>query len=208
MKLIVLSPSKNREHEPQTVTDLFEHGLEIFHLRKPTMSISEMRRYIREIPAHFHERIVIHSHHRLAGEFGLKGIHLTRKHLQKPISTWFRIRRLKLRSPELTVSTTFTRLGDIYENKKSYDYVLLGTIFDNVSGNFNAGYSQHSLEAAFQKTAVPLIARGGTSVDNLQTCHSLGFAGVIFYGGIWKHEDAVKAFTTILTHCRELNIPY
>lgn len=208
MKLFIISPSKTRENETRIVTELFEHGLETFHLRKPSMSTKEMRQYIRAIPAHFHNRIVIHSHHRLANEFGLKGIHLTRAHLKKRFTTWFRLRRLKFTNPGLTVSTTFSRIGELYENKKTYDYIFLGTIFDAVSGKFNAGYSRHSVEAAIKKTTVKVIARGGTGIENIESCNEVGFAGMVFYSGVWKKEDPIEAFCEILTRCRELNIPY
>ena len=36
-------------------------------------------KYLQEIPVHFHNRIVIHSHHNLAWTFKLKGIHLGMK---------------------------------------------------------------------------------------------------------------------------------
>ncbi len=204
MKIIVISPSKTSETETKTVTQLFEHGLEIFHLRKPSMSTNEMRDYLNSIPAHFHNRIVIHSHHGLAKKYNLKGIHLTREHLKHKIRNWFRLRMIKMRHPGVIVTTSFHKLSGIYQNNKKYDYVLLGTIFDALSEKFNAGYNEHSLRAAIAKSCTPIIARGGTNSGNVKTCFELGFSGMIFYSGIWKKEKPLEEFCKIVEECLAL----
>ncbi len=207
MKLIVISPSKNSEHEPKKVTALFEHGLETFHLRKPSMRTKEMRNYLEEIPAHFHGRIVVHSHHKLAAKYDLRGVHLTRQHQKQKLRTWFRLRFLRLRKPGLIVTTSFHRLPSVYQNKDRFDYVMLGTIFNQVDGKFNAGYNEHILRAALSKSPIPIIARGGTGPDTVGLCNDLGFAGVALYSSVWKSGDPVEAFVAIVKQCRELNIP-
>jgi thiamine-phosphate pyrophosphorylase len=204
MELLVISPSKTSAIETKMVTELFEHGLEIFHLRKPSMTTKEMSAYISAIPAHFHSRIIIHSHHRLVKKFQLKGIHLTRQHLKRKFYTSLRVRLLQMRRPGIKVTTSFHKLANVYQNKKNYDYVLLGTIFDSVSEKFNAGYNANSLKAALSKSLIPVVARGGTNVDNIATCKELGFAGMIFYSGIWKSENPVEAFCKIIEKNREL----
>jgi thiamine-phosphate pyrophosphorylase len=206
MKIIVISPSKTSEDEPKIVTQLFEHGLQTFHLRKPTMPTRDMRKYLEKIPAHFHNRIIIHSHHGLMRSFDLKGIHITRAHMKKKFSTALRIRLLQVRKPGMFVTTSFHKIASIYENDKQYNYVLLGTIFDIVSEKFNAGYNEHSLRAGLQKSRTPVIARGGTQIGNVDQCHELGFAGMIFYSGVWKKDDPLAEFCNILGRCRELNI--
>lgn len=205
MKIIVISPSKTSETETKMVTQLFEHGLEIFHLRKPSMSTNQMREYLESIPAHFHDRIVIHSHHGLAKKYNLKGIHLTREHIKRKFRTWFRLRTIKMRRPGIIITTSFHKLAGLYQNHKKYDYILLGTIFDVVSEKFNAGYNEHSLRAALSKTTIPIVARGGTNSSNVKTCFDLGFSGMIFYSGIWKKENPLEEFCNILQQVRELN---
>lgn len=207
MKLILISPSKTTDSETRIVTELFEHGLETYHLRKPTMRTKEMRQYLERIPAHFHNRIIIHSHHNLANRYPLKGVHLTRLHLKKKFSTWFRLKFLQLKRPDLTISTTFHKIAHVYGNKQKFNYVFIGTIFDRVEGKFNAGYAEYSLRSAIQKSASPLIARGGTSIDNIAICREIGFGGMVFYTAIWNDEQPVDAFCRILTRFRELNIP-
>ena len=206
MKIVVISPSKTVENETKIVTELFEHGLETFHLRKPSMNTKEMRLYIQDIPTHFHNRIIIHSHHNLARKFSLKGIHLTRQHQKRKIRMWLRLQYLKMRNPNMFVTTSFHKLASIYQNEKKYNYVFLGTIFDQVSEKFNAGFNETSLRAALSKTELPVLARGGTNKSNIGLCHDLGFSGVAIYSGIWKKENPVDAFCEIINECRALNI--
>lgn len=206
MYIIIISPSKTSENEIKIVTELFEHGLQTFHLRKPSMSTKDMRLYLESIPAHFHDRIVIHSHHQLLKKFTLKGIHLTRQHLKRKFYSALRVRFLQMRRPGIIVTTSFHKIASLYESKKKFDYVFLGTIFDVVSDKFNAGYSEHSLRAAMSKSISPVVARGGTHAGNVALCHELGFAGIVFYSGIWKKENPVEEFCKILDQCKALNL--
>ncbi|GAB4135479.1 MAG: thiamine phosphate synthase [Bacteroidia bacterium] len=207
MKLVAISSSKNTEKEIQIITSLFENGLNCFHLRKPDMNTKDMATFIEKIPAHFHNRIVIHSHHQLAGTFGLKGIHLTRIHRRRKISTWFRLRLLRMNNGNTVVSTTFHKLGNVYQNNYPYSYAFLGNIFDGISGTFSPGFNEHSLKAINEKSRIPLIARGGTNAENIALLKDLGFAGAALYGCIWKREDPVKAYTGILERMKQQGLP-
>lgn len=206
MKLIVISSSKNKSDDAKIMTEMFECGLNHYHIRKPSMSTQDMREMIEAVPDHFHSRIVIHSHHKLAGKFGLGGIHLTNVHRRRRFSTWFRLRLLQMKNDLLTVSTTFHKLGHVYNNKSAFDYVFLGTIFDRVSNNFHAGYNEHSVRAVTAKSSIPLIARGGTNADQIEHCRELGFAGVAFGGAVWDSPSPVKAWSDILDRCRAQSI--
>ena len=97
MKLIVITPSRDVADEPSLVARMFESGLQTLHLRKPRYSTSRMCKYIQEIPEHFHNRIVVHSHHGLALKFRLRGIHLSRAHLKTSWRYWFIRTRLRMR---------------------------------------------------------------------------------------------------------------
>ena len=55
-----------------------------------------------------------------------------------------------MRRPGIIITTSFQKIASLYENKKKYDYVLLGTIFDALSDKLNAGYNPHTLRAALK----------------------------------------------------------
>src|ERR1044071_534752 len=105
MKLIIISNSGTLENEATIVTQLFEAGLETFHLRKHKLSTKKTKEFIQQIPVHFHDRIIIHSHHNLARTFNLKGIHLTKSHKRKKFRTWFMLKLIKLKNPNIIITT-------------------------------------------------------------------------------------------------------
>src|SRR5688572_28890635 len=132
MKLIVITPSKDVPDETTLVTKMFESGLQTLHLRKPRYSTNRMNEYIREIPVHFHNRIVIHSHHNLALKYTLRGIHLSRTHLNTNWKYWFIRTRLKLKFSKTSKSRSYTRLQQVYNKEEQhFDYFLIGTVFNN-----------------------------------------------------------------------------
>lgn len=197
MKIIVISSSKPIPEETTIVTSLFEHGLEIFHLRKPKMGTREMEEYISAIPVHFRDRIVVHSHHKLARKYNLGGIHITRTHRKRKCITWWNKRSLKLKNPAALITTSFYKLASLYENKEMYSYAFLGNIYDGISGNYGAGFNHHSLQSALQRSDIPIIARGGTTMENVIISRTLGFTGVALYGTIWKSSNPLLTFIAI-----------
>ena len=74
--IIVLTSEKPLENEAQQINDLFDAGLEILHLRKPTFSIEGYRTLLDLISAKYHHRIMIHQFFELTNEYRLRGIHL------------------------------------------------------------------------------------------------------------------------------------
>jgi thiamine-phosphate pyrophosphorylase len=207
MKLIVLSTSSGEpEKEIAILTQLFEHGLDTFHLRKPRYSTRELKAYIERIPARFHHRIVIHSHHLLALKFNLKGIHITRTHYKHKYKLWFNLKLLKLKKPDITLSTSYRKLASLYEEKNVFDYVFLAPIFDSISGKFQAGYSEHSLRAAIQKTPFSIIARGGIDSTKIEKVADVGFAGLTINSSLWKAVDPLEEFTRVLEEFRRLKL--
>lgn len=208
MKLIVISNSGSIENEAQIVTKLFEAGLETFHLRKHRLSIRLTKELINQIPAHFHNRIVIHSHHTLARKFNLKGIHLTKSHKKRRYKTWLIIKLIKLKNPNLIITTSFSNIGHLFESHGTpYKYAFLSPIFDSLSSKFQGGFTEHSLKSALQKSALKIIARGGVDISSIEKANAIGFEGLAFYSVIWKKADPLKEFNSIIEKFQELKIP-
>jgi thiamine-phosphate pyrophosphorylase len=208
MKLLVLTPSTGDVVlETIIATKLFENGLETFHLRKPRFSTREMTEYLDKIPVQFHTRIVIHSHHALAMQYKLKGIHLTRTHLRRKVRLWINLKMIRFKQPNITISTSFRKLASLYEEENNYDYVFLSPIFDSISGKFQAGFNEHSLKAAIHKTSFKIIARGGVDASKLESIQEIGFSGLILNSALWTSPDPVQAFVDVLDTFKRLELP-
>jgi thiamine-phosphate pyrophosphorylase len=209
MKIIVISSSGESENEPAIVTQLFENGLEIFHLRKPKISTSDMIKYIDSIPRAYHNRIVIHSHHRLARKFNLMGIHMTKSHKRKKFRTWYMLKLVQMKNPGIAITTSFRSIANLYEedSKYNYSYVFLSPVFDSLTHKFQSGFNPNSLRIALEKTEYKVIARGGIDISCLEKVKELGFEGIALYSIIWKSQDPVLQFLNIRERCKDLGIP-
>jgi len=207
MKLFVITPPKDKEDEPNIVTKMFEAGLTTLHLRKPRYSTSQMFEYIKEIPPHFHNRIVIHSHHKLALKFNLKGIHLTSTHLTKKWKYWFVRQRLKLKFGEISKSRSYSRLQQVY-NKEDYtfNYFLLGTVFNSLTSGFYSGFYEEGVIAAIKNSGKKLVARGGTTPDVVKKANDLGFYGIAFNSYLWDSDLPYHNFIKITQAFKTNNI--
>ncbi len=199
MKLVVITPSKDVPDEHTLVTKMFESGLSTLHLRKPRFSTNQMSQYIAQIPVHFHNRIVIHSHHSLAIRYKLKGIHLSREHLEKNWRYWFISTRLKMRFSRTSKSRSYSRLQQVYHHEEQdYDYFLIGTMFNNMTGELYSGFFEEGVIAANKNSGKKLIARGGTSPSSIAKAHRYGFSGIAFNSFLWNGESPYENFLKLL----------
>jgi thiamine-phosphate pyrophosphorylase len=207
MKLIVITPSKDVPDEYTLVTKMFESGLNTLHLRKPKYSTNQMAEYIREIPAHFHNRIVIHSHHKLALRFTLKGIHLSRTHLSTSWRYWFIRTRLKMQFAKTSKSRSYTRLQQVYnQEEQDFDYFLIGTMFNNMTSELYSGFYEDGVIAANKNSGKKLVARGGTSPNTILNTSRYGFHGIAFNSYLWSAEAPYENFLKVLAEFKKHNI--
>jgi len=205
LKLIVLSGSKDDAEEPLQVVRFLEHGLDVFHLRKPEFSSRKMEEYIQQIPARFRKNIVIHSHYHLAKKYNLLGIHLGKtkrkswyfKHIRLPLIKWF--------NPSLQISTSFHHLASLYEETFPYDYVFLSPIFDSISkSGYQSGFSHQNLGAAINRSQYRVMALGGIDLSKLIVKKNY-FAGIVLSGVIWQNKNKQETYNTIRHKVIELN---
>gem|GEM_PF-206143 len=207
MKLVVITPSKDADDEHTLVTKMFESGLKTLHLRKPKHSTNQMAEYIGQIPTHFHDRIVIHSHHNLALKFTLKGIHLSKNHLSTKWKYWFTRLRLKMKFGQTSKSRSYSRLQQVYtKEEQNFDYFLIGTVFSNMTGDLYSGFYEDGVIAANKNSGKKLIARGGTSPATIMKAHKYGFDGIGFNSYLWNADMPYENFLTILTEFKKNNI--
>jgi len=207
MKLVVITPSKDVPDETTLVTKMFESGLQTLHLRKPKHSTNQMSEYIKEIPAHFHNRIVVHSHHNLAIKYNLKGIHLSRNHLSKHWKYWWTRARLRLKFGQTSKSRSYSRLQQVYSpEEQNYTYFLIGTMFNNMTGELYSGFYEDGLLAANKNGGKNLVARGGTTLPSIEKARNLGFYGIAFNSYLWNADMPFENFSKVLEEFRRLDI--
>lgn len=208
MKLVVITTSKKTDTEINAIIKMFEAGLDTLHVRKNRFSTKELDEYINEIPAHFHNRIVIHSHHKLALKYNLKGFHFTDTHLKKKFKLWWNTKLIYIRKPSLLKTISFKHIDDCYlkDNLKT-NYCFLGTMFHNITGDLYSGFYPETIEAVIKKSGRQIYARGGVNINSVELAYKLGFHGVALYGYLWKHEKPFERYIEFVRYCKEKNIP-
>jgi thiamine-phosphate pyrophosphorylase len=207
MKLVVITPNKDMQDEQSLITKMFESGLTTLHLRKPKHSTNQMKEYISAIPEHFHNRIVIHSHHDLAIKYNLKGIHLGRIHLSKKWKYWFVRLRLKLKFGQTSKSRSYSSLQQVYQKEeRDFDYYLVGTMFNNMTGALYSGFYEDGVIAANKTSGKLLIARGGTTTKSIERAVYYGFKGIAFNSYIWNSANPYETFSQLLDEFKKLKI--
>lgn len=206
LKLLVLSNSKNDPDEPVYVTQFLEHGLDVFHLRKPDFSSRQMEDYINQIPARFWGNIVIHSHYHLAKKFNLLGIHLGKTKRRSWVFKNLRLPLMRLFNPKLQITTSFHHLASLYEETFAFDYVFLSPIFDSISkSGYQSGFAHHNIGAAINRSHYKIMALGGIELEKIDFVKKSHFAGVVLSGVIWQNENKFQIYNDIRHKIMELN---
>lgn len=182
--IIVISNPAPLKDEISILCQLFDNGLDCFHLRKKTYTEAMLKSYIKEIPEEFYNRIVLHSHYQLAAEYNLKGIHI-------PCS-------FKGQGINNTLSVSFHSVDEIQSFGTGFSYGFLSPLFDSISkegykSNFDFSVVKEFLTHCNEK----IIALGGIDEDKLKIVKDMGFSGIALLGAIWQNDQPVEKFKHI-----------
>lgn len=186
--IILIAPENDTAHEIEILHQLFEEGLEWYHLRKPFKNHEEHVSYLNEIDKKYHNRIVVHNFHELINVFNLKGIHFQEQkrkdHIDNP-GQYFK----NLEMYGKTISSSFHEPIDIENCYFEFDYHLLSPVFTSLS---KEGYEGRGFDVNhIDKT---IIGMGGVTSKNSASFKTLGYKGVGVLGGIWNSTNPVDAF--------------
>ncbi|WP_075342635.1 thiamine phosphate synthase [Tenacibaculum agarivorans] len=191
--LIVLTSEQEIENEAILLNQLFENGLEVSHLRKPTFTIDGYRELLRNVDKQFYQRIVIHQFHDLCKEFQLKGIHIQeqpRIDLGDQLFEYFQL----FKSEGFSVSSSFHEPDVLNACSIKFDYHLLSPVFSSIS---KQGYEGRGFNVNYiDKT---IVGMGGVNSKTIPEVFKLGFKGIGVLGGVWNMGTPVESFIEIKT---------
>ena len=201
-QLFVISPPEKFYAEQELLIELFEAGLEGFHLRKPLAKKEELYFFLRTIPSRFHPFIILHQHYELSLSFAVRGIHLTE--LQKPHFS-------DLAEKYKIISAAFHDLKEVNEIGKGLQYGLVSPVFDSLSKPGLVARFKHADLVTFFKEhhqgfrPLPLFALGGVNTENIGIVQKMGFAGAMALGSIWNGGDVIQNFLNLKEAVDKLN---
>lgn len=186
--VIVLSHPDKVRNEAFLINQLFDAGLQLFHLRKPTASATEVRTIIEQIEKKYHERVVLNQHYELAEEFGIHRFHFsTEKRLKGEHDKW---------KKEGNVLSTSTHSFEEYKSLDAcFEYAFLSPVFDSIS---KQDYKKVEFDIKpSEKNETGLIALGGIKTINCNELKEKEFDGIGILGAIWQSETPVESFKKI-----------
>jgi thiamine-phosphate pyrophosphorylase len=178
--VVVISPETDVHDEIFILNQLFDAGLEYYHLRKPKKDCKEHHAYLNQIDEKYHDRIVIHFFHELINQFNLKGIHFQeqkrRDNIENP-GQYFKA----LNMFGKTISSSFHELEELINCDFEFDYHLLSPVFSSIS---KVGYEGRGFDVNHIDKRI--IGMGGVKTKNVDAFTKLGFKGVATLGGVWN----------------------
>ena len=193
MKLIVVSSPDQVNDEASIINELFELGLEYFHIRKPSDTAEQVRKLIDGIEPEYYPCISLHQHHSLAEEFGIKRLHYTENERSK----------LKNNTLEGLITNGFILSTSIHDlsllaSLKEYYYVFFGPVYNSISKQGYKSVLPPGFKLSATKASPLIIGIGGIEANNMDSIKKMNFDGAAILGSIWKNtEQAVENFKII-----------
>ena len=198
MQVIIISYPTIFPNEVEIVKSLFEEGLQMFHLRKPSYSYEEMEQFILQIPEKYLSKIVIHSHYSLVTKYKLKGAHFSLANFENQVCKY-------------SISASFHSIDEIINHGMFFNYVFISPIFDSIS---KVGYKSSicvndlNIYLNQKSSRTTVFALGGVDEDKIEVLKHLGFDGFALLGAIWNEEnqlgEIIKKFRSIIKNSSKL----
>ena len=84
--------------------------------------------------------------------------------------------RLRLKFGKLIKTRSYRALTQVYNQEQyNFDYFLLGTMFNSITGGLYNGYYEEGIKAAAKNGSKIIVGRGGTSDKCIPLAKELGF---------------------------------
>ena len=195
MELIVISKPSFFEGEADLINELFESGMERFHLRKEGAEKYEYEQLLGNIHPRYLERVALHQFHELAVDFGIQRLHfpeVQRKSCQ----------HLLLPPSEAVILSTSIHSIDQLTDLENFKYTFYGPVFRSISKNNYPSVVPADFKLR-NSTGLKVIALGGITTEKIDLASQMGFDGAAILGSLWNQPElAVNHFKKSLEKCQ------
>ena len=182
--LVVISYPTGIADEATIMNNLFDEGLEILHIRKPCVSIDEIKRLIHKIRPQYHHRISLHQYHELASDLGIKRLHYTETNRKKMSAETL----IKLKAENYILSTSIHRVQEYNSLSTVFDYTFFGPVFNSISKRGYTAVVADDFIFPVQKNHSKVVAIGGINAVNIKKVKQMQFNGAAALGIIWQNQ--------------------
>lgn len=195
MELIVISKPSFFKGEAQLINELFDLGMQRFHLRKESADQRAYELLLREINPCYLERIALHQFHELAVDFDIHRLHFKEKERIAGRHLDF----LKKAGTNLSTSIHLpTHLPDLIHFK----YTFFGPVFQSISKKDYPGMIPADFKLPLT-AGLKVIALGGVTDSKISQLQQMNFDGAAVLGALWNAPElAVPNFKKIKQACQ------
>lgn len=195
MELIVISKPGFFKGEAALINQLFESGMERFHLRKEGAEKHEYEQLLGNINPEYLERVALHQFHELAVDFGIRRLHFPEAQRKEG-------QHLLLRSPETINLSTSIHNTDQITDLENFKYTFYAPVFQSISKKDYPSVVPDGFKLRNPGT-VKVIALGGITPEKINLVRQMGFDGAAILGSLWNiPELALNHFKKSLEKCQ------
>jgi thiamine-phosphate pyrophosphorylase len=176
-----------------------------FCIRKETGLEEDYRRLMDGLSKEVLQKAYLHDHYALAEEYGLEGVHFTRKYLTA--TNVLEVDELQVwRKKGLKVSRSCHSLEEVHMYKDYYDRLVISPVFDSISkSGHNSPFTHAALKAITALQAdTEIVALGGVDESNLARLREWGFASVAALGSVWMTENPQEKVKQLKAECQAI----
>jgi len=198
--MVVITSPTPMVNEASLINKMFEKGLSLLHVRKPTMDINELRLWVKDIDNCYHQSLVIHIPNRVINNKEqlfeqyitlINNINSTYTHLST-INCSF-VNNYKYKLPKL--STSVHCITEVNKLSTTIERVFISPIYPSIS---KKGYSSsiNWTEEVQQRTNfnTTVVALGGITPYRIKELKTMGFDDYALLGTIWEADQPLKQF--------------
>ena len=191
--IIIISNPAPLADEATVINELFDAGMELFHLRKPEYTKEELKTLLLKIGSDHYSKIALHQHHELTEEFEIKRLHYTEKK---------RMELKEFKKENGVLSTSVHSMKEYKNLSPDFDYAFFGPVFNSISKINYSSVVEDNFNLSREKTATKIIAIGGINEENINKAFEMGFDGAALLGAIWQEpKEALNNFKKIYKRC-------
>lgn len=185
--ILVVTPEILVPNESETINQMFHEGLDLLHIRKPWVSMEEMKGFIRNIDESYYPQLVLHSHYEAGKDYGISRFHFREEDRKEG--------KYKSFINQSILSTSVHEIATYNMLEKEWEYAFISPFFPSIS---KKGYGIKSTVIESLKDRnnpeVKLIALGGIDSHHIQQVFDLGVDGVALLGAIWESDEPLNVF--------------
>jgi thiamine-phosphate pyrophosphorylase len=182
MLVIIVSNPTALKNEAVHINELFNQGMQLFHLRKPTFTLNQMEELLKQVEPKNYHLISLHQHHELAEKYNMKRIHFPEFRRKETNETELQ----KWKEKGFTLSTSIHDLEEYKNLSDIFDYVFYGPVYASISKPDYKPKLDGLPKLKQEERKIKLIAIGGVDADKIMTLKDAGFDGVALLGAVWN----------------------